>query len=118
MKKNITIPDETLKDLTKEAKQSPVEKKYTIIVAYSIQELSYPEFPKMSCTHKLFDSIEQAIRAISIEIEDQYNNSNYRGLKVYLPEVKNGYVYDGYFTCAYKFGPKVEYTIRINKIYM
>lgn len=119
MKKNLNIPEETLKDLTKEAKQSPVEIKYTIVVAYSINGISYPEFPRMSCMHKLFDTIEQAIRAISIEIEDQYNNSNYSGLKVYLPEVKkNGCVYDGYFTCAYKFGPKIEYTIRINEIYM
>lgn len=53
MKKNITIPD-----LTKEERQSPVEIKYTIIVAYSIQGNSYPEFPRMSCVHKLFDTIE------------------------------------------------------------
>lgn len=114
MKKDITISE----NLTKEERQSPVEIKYTIVVAYSINGISYPEFPRMSCVHKLFDTIEQAIRAISIEIEERYDNLDYSDLKVDLPEVKNGYVYDGSFTCAYKFGPKVEYTIRINEIYM
>lgn len=118
MKKNITISDETRESLTKEAKQSPVEIKYTIIFAYSIKGISYPEFPRMACTHKLYDTIEQAISAVSTEIEEQYNNSDYYGLEIHLPKIKNGYVYDGYFTCAYKFGPKIEYTIRINEIYL
>ncbi|MGN0966411.1 MAG: hypothetical protein ACI4OP_02315 [Candidatus Coprovivens sp.] len=72
----------------------------------------------MACTHKLFDTIEQALCAISAEIEDKYNNSDYIGLEVHLPKIKNGYTYDGSFTCAYKFGPEVTYTIRINTIYM
>lgn len=118
MKKNITIPDETLKDLTKEAKQFLNREKYTVIIAYSLEGNAYPEFPRLACTHKLFDTVEQAISAVSTEIEEQYDNSDYYGLEIHLPEVKNGYVYDGSFTCAYKFGPKVDYTIRINTIYL
>lgn len=50
MKNNITISEETLGDLTKEAKQAPLYEKYTVIIAYSIPGLSYSEFPRMSCT--------------------------------------------------------------------
>ena len=89
--------------------------KYSVFVAYSLSGKAYTEIPNLNCTHKLYDTAEEAIKAIANEIEIEYNNKDYYGLEVKLPKVKHceGYerLYNGSFECAYKFGPHVHYDI-------
>ena len=85
--------------------------KYSVFVAYSLSGKAYTEIPNLDCTHKLYDTAEEAIKAIADEIEIKYNNKDYYGLRVALPKIKNGWVTDGSFECAYTFGPHVHYDI-------
>ena len=91
--------------------------KYSIFVAYSLSGKAYTEIPSLKCTHKLYDTAEEAIKAIANEIEIEYNNKDYYGLRVALPKIKNGWVTDGSFECAYTFGPHVHYDIYLTKFY-
>ena len=89
--------------------------KYSIFVAYTLRDKAYTATPSLKCTHKLYDTAEEAIAAIANEIETQYNNKNYRGLQVVLPKIKDGWITDGSFECAYKFGPHVHYDIYLTE---
>lgn len=95
-------------------------KKYTIFVVYSLKESNYTERPYFHCAHKLYDTPEDAIRAVSDEIEINYKNDNYHGFKIELPIVKRtkNYtdIYPGVFKCAYSFGPMVRYDIYITEV--
>ena len=99
-------------------------KKYTIIVAYSLEQHNYTEKSNIKSTHKLFNTPEEAIEAIKNEVEQEYHNKDYRGFKIELPGVKrdektgNCWVCACYFKCAYTFGPMVHYDIYINSIHM
>ena len=90
--------------------------KYSVFVAYSLSGKAYTEIPNLDCTHKLYDTAEEAIKAIANEIETQYNNKDYYGLRVALPKIKNGWVTDGSFECAYKFGPHIHYDIYLTEL--
>ena len=89
--------------------------KYSIFVAYTLRDKVYTGRPHLNCVHKLYDTAEEAIKAIANEIEIKYNNKDYYALEVKLPKVKHceGYerLYNGSFECAYKFGPHVHYDI-------
>ena len=93
--------------------------KYSIFVAYTLRDKAYTERPRLNCTHKLYDTAEEAIKAIANEIEIKYNNKDYYALEVKLPKVKHceGYerLYNGSFECAYKFGPHVHYDIYLTE---
>lgn len=89
--------------------------KYSVFVAYSLSGKAYTEIPNLDCTHKLYDTAEEAIKAIANEIEIKYNNKDYRRLRVVLPEIQDGWITDGSFECAYKFGPHVHYDIYLTK---
>ena len=95
--------------------------KYAIFVAYSLIGNDYTERPNLKCTHKLYDTAEEAIKAIANEIEIEYNNKDYYGLEVKLPKVKHceGYerLYNGSFECSYKFGPHIHYDIYLVKFF-
>lgn len=95
--------------------------KYTVFVAYSLRGNDYTERPSLKCVHKLYDTPEEAIKAIANEIEIEYNNKYYYGLEVQLPKVSYGNDGDarlraGYFECAYRFGPMVRYDIYLTEI--
>ena len=94
--------------------------KYTIFVAYSLIGNDYTEKPILECTRKLYDTPEEAVKAIANEIEIKYNNKNYYGLEVHLPSIKHYRDYtlirSGYFKCAYCFGPMVHYDIYLTEI--
>lgn len=90
--------------------------KFTIFVVYSLIGNDYTERPRFNCTHKLYDSAEEAIKAVANEIEIEYNNKNYIGLKVTLPKIKDGWISNGSFECAYIFGPRVHYDIYITEV--
>ena len=90
--------------------------KYSIFVAYTLRDKAYTERPRLNCTHKLYDTAEEAIAAIANEIETQYNNKDYRGLQVVLPKIKNGWITNGSFECAYTFGPHVRYDIYLTEL--
>ena len=89
--------------------------KYSIFVAYTLRDKAYTERPHLNCVHKLYDTAEEAIKAIANEIEIEYNNKDYRGLQVALPKIKDGWITDGSFECAYKFGPHVHYDIYLTE---
>ena len=89
--------------------------KYSIFVAYTLRDKAYTERPRLNCTHKLYDTAEEAIAAIANEIETQYNNKNYRGLQVVLPKIKGSWITNGSFECAYTFGPHVHYDIYLTE---
>lgn len=95
-------------------------KKYTIFVVYSLKEANYTERPYFDCAHKLYDTPEDAIEAVSDEIETKYKNDNYYGLKIKLPSVKRKQdyinIYPGFFKCAYSFGPMICYDIYITEV--
>lgn len=96
--------------------------KYTIFVAYSLEDNNYTERPSgLPSTHKLFDTPEEAINAIVTDIEKQYNNDRHRDFEIHPPKIKmfsdgDKYVSMGRFTCRYIFGPTVRYDIYINTI--
>ena len=87
--------------------------KYSIFVAYTLRDKDYTERPRFNCTHKLYDTAEEAIKAIANEIEIEYNNKNYSGLKVVLPKIEDGWITNGCFECGYIFGPRVRYDIYV-----
>ena len=89
--------------------------KYSVFVAYSLSGKAYTEIPNLDCTHKLYDTAEEAIKAIANEIEIEYNNKDYYGLRVALPKIKNGWITNGSFECAYTFGPHVHYDIYLTE---
>ena len=93
--------------------------KYSVFVACTLRDKAYTERPRLNCTHKLYDTAEEAIKAIANEIEIKYNNKDYYALEVKLPKVKHceGYerLYNGSFECAYKFGPYVHYDIYLTE---
>ena len=89
--------------------------KYSVFVAYSLSGKAYTEIPNLDCTHKLYDTAEEAIKAITNEIEIEYNNKDYYGLRVALPKIKNGWITNGSFECAYTFGPHVHYDIYLTE---
>ena len=93
--------------------------KYSIFVACTLRDKAYTERPRLNCVHKLYDTAEEAIKAITNEIEIEYNNKDYYALEVKLPKVKHceGYerLYNGSFECAYKFGPHVHYDIYLTE---
>ena len=93
--------------------------KYSIFVAYTLRDKAYTERPRLNCVHKLYDTAEEAIKAIDNEIEIKYNNKDYYALEVKLPKVKHceGYerLYNGSFECTYKFGPHVHYDIYLTE---
>lgn len=91
--------------------------KYSIFVACTLRDKAYTERPHLNCVHKLYDTAEEAIKAIANEIEIEYNNKNYYGLQVALPKIKDGWITDGSFECAYKFGPHVHYDIYLTEFY-
>ena len=90
--------------------------KYSVFVAYSLSGKAYTERPSLKCTHKLYDTAEEAIKAIASEIETQYHNKDYYGLQVTLPKIEDGWITDGSFECAYKFGPHIHYDIYLTKL--
>lgn len=94
--------------------------KYTVFVAYSLIGNNYTEKPCLKCVHKLYDTPEEAVKAIANEIEIRYNNKDYYGLEVHLPSIEHhkGYtsIYPGCFKCAYRFGPMVRYDIYLTEI--
>ena len=90
--------------------------KYSVFVAYSLSGKAYTEIPNLDCTHKLYDTAEEAIKAIANEIEIEYNNKDYYGLRVALPKIKNGWITNGSFECAYTFGPHVHYDIYLTEL--
>ena len=90
--------------------------KYSVFVAYSLSGKAYTETPSLNCTHKLYDTAEEAIKAIANEIEIEYNNKDYYGLRVALPKIKNGWITNGSFECAYTFGPHVRYDIYLTEL--
>ena len=89
--------------------------KYSIFVAYTLSGKAYTAKPRFNCAHKLYDTAEEAIKAIADEIETQYNNKDYRGLQVVLPKIEGSWITDGSFECAYKFGPHVHYDIYLTE---
>ena len=89
--------------------------KYSVFMAYSLSGKAYTEIPNLDCTHKLYDTAEEAIKAIANEIEIEYNNKDYYGLRVALPKIKNGWITNGSFECAYTFGPHVHYDIYLTE---
>ena len=93
--------------------------KYSVFVAYTLRDKADTERPHLNCVHKLYDTAEEAIKAIADEIEIKYNNKDYYALEVKLPKVKHceGYerLYNGSFECAYKFGPHVHYDIYLTE---
>ena len=90
--------------------------KYSVFVAYSLSGKAYTEIPNLDCTHKLYDTAEEAIKAIANEIEIEYNNKDYYGLRVALPKIKNGWITNGSFERAYTFGPHVHYDIYLTEL--
>ena len=86
--------------------------KYSVFVAYTLRDKAYTGRPHLNCVHKLYDTAEEAIKAIEIK----YNNKDYRGLQVALPKIKDGWITDGSFECAYKFGPHVHYDIYLTEL--
>lgn len=48
--------------------------KYTIFVAYSLKGNDYTERPNLECCYHLYNSKEEAIKAVANEIECKYNN--------------------------------------------
>jgi hypothetical protein len=90
-------------------------KYYSIEVYYSLAGNAYPEKnTHLNCCRFLYSSFEEAVKALANDIEIEYNNKDYRGLKVNLPKLSEyGTPKTGYFTCAYTFGPKVTYECRI-----
>lgn len=89
--------------------------KYSVFVAYSLSDKAYTKMLNLRCTHKLYDTAEEAIEEIATEVEIRYNNKDYRGLQIVLPKIKDGRITDGSFECAYKFGPHVHYDIYLTK---
>lgn len=87
--------------------------KYVIFVAYSLEGNNYTERPNLECCYYLYNSKEEAIKAIANEIECKYNNKHYRGLRVNLPKGKSNH---GTFECAYTFGPHCHYDIYIQEV--
>ena len=90
--------------------------KYSIFVAYTLRDKAYTATPSLKCTHKLYDTAEETIKAIANEIETKYNNKDYHGLQVALPKIKNGWITNGSFECAYTFGPHVRYDIYLTEL--
>lgn len=60
--------------------------KYTIFVAYSLKGNDYTERPNLECCYHLYNSKEEAIKAVANEIECKYNNRHYHRLRVNLPK--------------------------------
>ena len=89
--------------------------KYSVFVAYTLRDKAYTATLSLKCTHKLYNTPEEAIKAIANEIETKYNNKDYRGLQVVLPKIEGSWITDGSFECAYKFGPHVHYDIYLTK---
>ena len=89
--------------------------KYSVFVAYTLRDNAYTARPRFNCTHKLYNTVEEAIKAIANEIEISYNNKDYRGLQVALPKIKDGRIINGGFECAYKFGPHIHYDIYLTE---
>lgn len=87
--------------------------KYVIFVAYSLKGNDFTERPNFKCCYRLYNSKEEAIRVLANEIECQYNNKYYTGLKVNLPKGKSNH---GTFECAYIFGPLCHYDIYIQEV--
>lgn len=90
-------------------------KYYSIEVYYSLAGNAYPEKnTHLNCGKYLYPSFEKAVEALANDIEVEYNNKNYYGLKVNLPKLsKYGNPEMGTFDCAYRFGPMVHYECRV-----
>lgn len=58
--------------------------KYTIFVAYPLKGNDYTERPNLECCYHLYNSKEEAIKAVANEIECKYNNRHYHRLRVNL----------------------------------
>ena len=93
-------------------------KKYVVDVTYSLEGNNYTEVVNsMPCTCTAFNSLDEAIKEVENDIELGYNNKNYRGLQVHFSPLRNNeYFWHGCFECAYIFGPKVRYDVRIKQI--
>ena len=87
--------------------------KYTIFVAYSLKGNNYTERPNLECCYHLYNSKEEAIKAVANEIECKYNNRHYHRLRVNLPKGNSN---RGSFECAYTFGPLCHYDIYIQEV--
>lgn len=93
-------------------------KKYVVDVTYSLEGNNYTEVVNsMPCTCTAFNSLDEAIKEVENDIELGYNNKNYRSLQVHFSPLRNNeYFWHGWFECAYIFGPKVRYDVRIKQI--
>lgn len=65
------------------------------------------------CCYHLYNSKEEAIKAVANEIECKYNNRHYHRLRVNLPKGNSN---RGSFECAYTFGPLCHYDIYIQEV--
>ena len=89
--------------------------KYTVFVAYSLKDSECTSRPVLDCTHKLYDTSEEAIEAVTNEVFERYGDTSlYLDFELVPPKVhENGEIYDGYFRCRYLFGPMIHYDIYI-----
>ena len=92
-------------------------KYYSIEVYYSLYGNAYPEKNEhLECCRYLYNSFDDAVKALANDIEVEYNNKDYHGLKVNLPYLSEyGTPQTGNFSCRYTFGPMVNYECRICK---
>lgn len=91
-------------------------KLYSIQICCTLRGNDWTEHVHLHCCNPLYKSEEEALAALKEEIEREYANcSDYKRFEAEYPYFDESYGYwrDGYFKCAYKFGPRTRYDIYI-----